>query len=112
MAEVIREQAYRVEEVHRDRVEVITIPPNPERFEVERKGNTFYVRGEVVERLAVMTDMESDEALFRLQRRLKRMGVFAALQRAGAGEGSRVMIGSVELTWTKELEPEVRPKSR
>ena len=45
------------------------IAPPPDHFEVERKRKTFYVHGEGVERLAVMTDLTSDEALHRLQRR-------------------------------------------
>lgn len=97
------------DEEHRDEVEVITIKPHPDHFEVERKRKTFYVRGETVERLAVMTDMESDEAVYRLQQRLRRLGVFAALERAGITEGATVRIGDVALTWDTTFEPEVKP---
>ena len=58
-----------------------------------------------------MTDMSSDEAVYRLQQRLKRLGVFRALQRAGIREGSRVRIGDVEFTWDATYEPEVKPTS-
>jgi GTPase len=84
--------------------ETIVIKPPSSHFEVERRRKTFYVTGEDVERLAVMTDTESDEALYRLQRRLKQMGVIAALERAGAREGSKVRIGSVELAWDSSYE--------
>lgn len=85
---------------------VLFIKPPPDHFEIERHRKTLYVHGETVERLAVMTDLESDEALYRLQRRLKQMGVLNALQRAGATEGTRVVIGTVELTWDSSFEPE------
>lgn len=95
--------------------ETIVIKPPASHFEVERKRKTFHVTGEDVERLAVMTDTESDEALYRLQRRLKQMGVIAALERAGAREGSKVRIGSVEFAWDSSYETEgnsTRTRSR
>ena len=84
---------------------IITIKPSPDHFEIERHRNTYHVTGETVERLAVMTDLESEEALYRLQRRLRQMGVVTALERAGVREGSRVVIGNVELTWDSSYEP-------
>lgn len=104
-----RESRARTEEQeHQAAVEVITIPPPPDHFEIERQRKTFYVRGETVERLAVMTDLNSDEAMYRLQQRLKRMGVFTALERAGVEEGSTVRIGDVELIWDSSYEPSVK----
>lgn len=91
-------------------LEVVTIAPPSDHFEVERKRKIFYVYGEDVERLAVMTDLESDEALNRLQRRLKQMGVLNALEKAGVHEGSKVRIGSVELTWDSSYEPEEKAR--
>jgi GTP-binding protein len=91
-------------------VETIVIKPPASHFEVERRRKTFHVTGEDVERLAVMTDTSSDEALYRLQRRLKQMGVIAALERAGAREGSKVRIGTVEFAWDSSYETEGAPK--
>lgn len=110
-AQVLSEQVRAIEDVPHE-VEVITIKPPPDHFDVERKRATFYVTGETVERLAVMTDMENEEAVHRLQTRLKRMGVFAALERAGARDGSKVRIGEVEFTWDTTYEPEVKPANR
>ncbi len=112
MAELIRQQARAVEAEHRDEVEVITVKPHPDHFEIERKRNTYHVRGETAVRLAVMTDMSSDEAILRLQRRLKRMGVFAALERAGIEDGNTVRLGDVEFTWDTTYEPEVKPAGK
>lgn len=111
-AAVLAEQRRDQEQARDDEVEVITVKPHPDRFEVERKRDTFYVRGETAERLAVMTDLESEEAVHRLQQRLKRMGVFNALERAGAREGSKVRIGEAEFVWDTTYEPEVRPAGR
>jgi GTP-binding protein len=111
-ADTVREQTREVDEAAEDEVEVITIAPPPDHFEVERHRRTFHVTGEDVERLVVMTDLNNEEAVHRLQTRLKRMGVFNALQRAGAGEGSKVRIGDAEFTWDESYEPEVRPRKR
>lgn len=110
-AQVLAEQEREIEQVPHE-VEVITVKPPADHFEIERKRATFHVHGETVERLAVMTDLENDEAVHRLQTRLKRMGLFAALQRAGAREGSKVRIGDLEFTWDTTYEPEVKPANR
>lgn len=91
---------------------VITIRPNPDHFEIERRRKTFRVTGETVERLAVMTNFESEEAVHRLQQRLRRMGVFTALQRAGVQEGSTIRIGDRELIWDSSYDPEPRRRRR
>jgi GTP-binding protein len=111
VAALVREQTRDIEQEESE-VEVITIKPPADHFEVERKRKTFYVTGETVERLVVMTDLSNEEAVHRLQTRLKRMGVFTALQRAGAGEGSKVRIGEAEFTWDSSYEPEARPTKR
>jgi hypothetical protein len=56
-----------------------------------------------------MTDMRSDEGIYRLERRLKRMGVFTALTKAGATEGSRIVIGETEFTWDSSFRPVPTP---
>ncbi len=86
----------------------------PEDFTVVRKRATFYVQGDDVERVVNMTDFDSTEALEHLQRRLRRMGVFTALEREGVRAGSRVMIGELEMTWEGEIEHslDVRPSAQ
>jgi GTPase len=101
IADLLREERARIDEEaakHPD-VPVITIRPDPDHIVVERHRKTFYVHGETAERLAVMTDSESPEAMHRLERRLRQMGVFTALERAGIREGARVVIGPVEFKW-------------
>ncbi|MHB8618095.1 MAG: GTPase ObgE [Chloroflexota bacterium] len=81
-------------------------------FEVHRENDEiFTVNGRKVERVVAMTDMANAEALDYLQGQLKRMGVTAALERAGVQAGDVVRIGSHELMWSPGPEPS-RPRPR
>lgn len=68
-------------------------------FTVEREGGWLVVRGRRIERLAVQTDFGNEESAERFQRELARLGVDAALRRAGVRAGDDVRIGTVELAW-------------
>ncbi len=70
-----------------------------EAFQVSREGHAFRVRGKKVERVVAMTNFDQDEAILRLHRVFKAMGVTDALERAGVREGDQVRIGDVELEW-------------
>jgi GTPase len=70
-------------------------------FTIERNAdNEFVVSGERVERLAAMTDFNSDEALARFERTLAKMGVEKRLVELGATEGDTVRIGPYEFTYS------------
>jgi GTPase len=76
-------------------------------FTVAREeADTYRVLGAAVERAVAMTDLDSEEAVVRLQRRLRQSGVDEALRRAGAHQGSTVRIGEVEFEWSDEDLPE------
>jgi len=66
---------------------------------VARQGDVYVVRGARVERLAVQTDWENEEARQRFERLLRQWGVAAALQQAGVQPGDTVRIGKIELKW-------------
>ncbi len=68
-------------------------------FTLEREEESFRVHGRRIERLAVQTDFGVDESAARFQRDLERLGVDAALRRAGVRPGDTVRIGGVELEW-------------
>lgn len=68
-------------------------------FTVSREGHAFRVRGKKVERVVAMTNFNQDEAILRLHRVFKGMGVTDALVRAGVREGDKVRIGETELEW-------------
>jgi GTP-binding protein len=77
-------------------------PAERRRFEVERIGDSeFRISGAAVERLVARFDMENEEALAHVERRLQRMGVIAALQREGFEPGDDVEIGGIVF----ELDP-------
>lgn len=70
-----------------------------EGFSVERDEEGYLVRGKRIERLAVQTNFDNEESAERFQRELLRMGIDAALRKAGVRPGDDVRIGSVVLEW-------------
>jgi GTP-binding protein len=82
-------------------VRVYRLAPEDEGWTIGREDDVFVVRGKQVERMAAMTDPDSDEGVEQLQRNLGRLGVLSALERAGAQPGSTVKIGPVELDWSE-----------
>ena len=78
---------------------VIRPPEDENAFELSREGQAFRLRGRKVERVVVMTNFDQEEAIFRLHRVFKAMGITAALEKAGVREGDKVRIGEVELEW-------------
>jgi GTP-binding protein len=79
---------------------VYRLAPAEEAWTVERVAGGYRVQGRPVERLMAMTDLNQEDAAAELQRRLARMGVLQALERAGCGSGDTVWIGDSELEWT------------
>lgn len=63
------------------------------------EGGGFEVVGRGVERIVSMTDLDNEEAVSYLQRQLKRLGVFDALQKLGAQPGDTVRIGHAEFDY-------------
>jgi len=59
----------------------------------------FRVGGEEIERLAVMTDWDNEEAMERFERILVARGISALLEEAGVSLGDTVHIGDIELEW-------------
>jgi len=55
-------------------------------------GGVWQVSGGAVERMVVQTDWENDEAVAFLQHRFDRMGLDAALEKAGCVEGDEIRI--------------------
>lgn len=68
-------------------------------FTVEKTGHGFRVEGRKIVRAVQMTDFENTEAVKFLHRRLKRMGLFKALERLGAMAGDAIEIGETELEY-------------
>lgn len=69
---------------------------------VSREGDAFRVTSDGIERIVAMTDMDSDEAVARLQQKLRVAGVDAALAAAGCVEGDTVRIGELEFVYADD----------
>jgi len=87
--------------------EIVTPPPalielTPhDAFTIKREADgTFVISGPRVERLASLTNFDSDEGLARFERVLAKMGVEKKLRELGAAEGDSVRIGEYEFTYS------------
>jgi GTP-binding protein len=70
---------------------------------VRRQNESWLVTGRRAERAVAMTNMENEESVERLQKRLLSMGVERELERAGAKPGDDVIIGDVSFTYEPEI---------
>jgi GTPase len=77
---------------------IVLTPADP--FEIVVEDGVFVVRGERVERLAAMTDFDSDEALGRFEAALARLGVERRLRELGARDGDTVRIAEMEFDYS------------
>jgi GTP-binding protein len=68
-------------------------------FTMELEGDAHRVRGKRIERLAAQTNFDVEESAERFQRALARLGIDAALRKAGIQPGDTVRIGSIEFEW-------------
>jgi GTP-binding protein len=67
---------------------------------IVREGpGVFRLRGEEIERLAIMTDWSNYEAIERFERILRARDISPRLEEAGVKLGDTVIIGDVELEW-------------
>lgn len=106
----LMQQAYRslqyLEARAREEVETTIVfeqefPSEPRaRFELSETKEGFIVSGAEPRRAVLMTDMENEQALILLYRKLKNMGVMNALERAGAAEGDTIQIDEFEFTYS------------
>ena len=77
---------------------------DPRRFSIARDSadGTLVVTGKGLERIVAMTNMDNEDGVRRLQRRMERLGVFRKLALAGAKEGDTVRIRGVEFDYVDE----------
>jgi GTP-binding protein len=79
-------------------------PAAPRAYEVRRTGQaSFSVTGAGVERLLARYDLDNEEALAHLERRLRGIGVLSALEAQGFEAGDEVEIAGVAF----DLDPDV-----
>ena len=78
----------------------VVLRPEETGFSVTRDDDGGYrIHGRVAERVVAMADLTNAEAIAYVHERFRRIGVDRALQRAGARDGDRVRIGTVELEY-------------
>lgn len=71
-------------------------------WQVVAEEDALRVRGRRIEAAAARIDFDNEESRDRFQRTLERMGIDEELRRRGAGPGTLVRIGGVELEWGEE----------
>ncbi|MFT0751892.1 GTPase ObgE [Synechococcus sp. RC10A2] len=69
---------------------------------VYKDGEVFVVEGTLPLEIVQRTDFGNHEAVLRMQKRLKGLGIFRRLHELGAQEGDTVRIGEVELEYTPD----------
>jgi GTP-binding protein len=87
-----------------ERTPHVVLRPGRPRFTIRREGAGFRVVGRGVERWVLDTDMDDDDDVAKLQRRLIREGVERQLAAAGARRGDEVLIADKAF----EFQPEER----
>ncbi|MGD0115006.1 MAG: GTPase ObgE [Dehalococcoidia bacterium] len=80
-------------------VAVTHLQPRRPRFVLTQKDGTFEVEGALAARLVERLTGDSRETKAEIRRRLVRMGVGAALKRAGARPGDRIRVAGLEMEW-------------
>ena len=77
------------------------LPEDEFAFNISQESEGVYrVTGKRIERAAVMTYWDYEEAVYRFQKMLDTLGVTKALRDAGVEEGDTVYIGEHELEWS------------
>lgn len=76
-------------------------PPPVQAFTITRQQGIYNVKGDPVERLVAMTDLDNPEALHRLQRSFSRIGLNDALKAHGVQDGDVVRIGEMEFNYVE-----------
>lgn len=77
--------------------------PTHQPTRVYKEGDAFVVEGTLPLEIVQRTDFGNHEAILRMQKRLKGLGIFRRLQELGAQEGDLVRIGEVELEYVPDV---------
>jgi GTP-binding protein len=79
---------------------VVTHRPVPEGVDVQKiSAGNWLIVGRAAERAVAFSDLNDPGALSEAVKRLRRMGVDRALNRAGVREGDEVTVGNLTFTW-------------
>ncbi len=78
---------------------VIELRPREPRFVIRQVDGMFAVEGALAERMVQRLTGDTRETQAEIRRRLVRMGVGAALRRAGVRPGDRIRVAGLEMEW-------------
>ncbi|MEG6614868.1 GTPase ObgE [Peptococcaceae bacterium 1198_IL3148] len=78
--------------------EVVTYKPEP-KFTLEKDGDVFVIAGKEIEKHLIMTDLNSEQSVQRLGMIMDKMGIYKALEEAGAKEGDIVRVLEFEFEY-------------
>ena len=85
--------------VEKDERIVYTLEEDKDAFTVTREKNKFIIKGEAVERIIRRVNIEDNESLYYLHKKLRELGVEEELKKQGINEGDIVKIANYELEW-------------
>ena len=77
--------------------------PVPAPFELHRRGDGWELTGKAVSRAVNLADLTIPDAADLAAERLRRVGVYTALEAAGAFPGDTVRIGELEFEYLPEV---------
>ncbi|HUS81926.1 MAG TPA: GTPase ObgE [Dehalococcoidia bacterium] len=78
---------------------LISLQPRQPRFVIREIDGMFAVEGALAERMVNRLTGDTRETQVEIRRRLVRMGVGAALRRAGVRPGDRIRVAGLEMQW-------------
>ena len=88
-----------------ERTTRVVLRPGRPRFAVKRdERGTWHVEGRSVERWVLETDLDDEDELAKLQRNLRREGVFRVLEASGVAEGDDVEIRGLVFAFVHDAE--------
>jgi GTP-binding protein len=83
-------------------IEPVPVDAGRDAWKIVKEEAGYAVEGRRIERLIAMTDLQNDEALRMLHRKLLGIGVIRGLQEMGADEGDTVRIGEFAFVYTSD----------
>jgi GTP-binding protein len=92
-AAVDAERHHQAEQAPEEKVVPVLRLKDQSSWRVTREGDSFLVTGSKIERFAVRTDFDNEEAVRRLRVIMKKQGIMHELKRQGAETGSLIRIG-------------------
>lgn len=86
-------------EKYTDEQTVTLVQATDDGYDIVKFGGEYVISGRYMERLAVMTDFENEEAVWRFHRILNKQGIINKLIKMGINDGDTVRVKDVEFSF-------------